>query len=139
MEYGLEDHTEATTNGHLVINPAGRTRSRWAQAAAENDWLCALCHHRLANDRDRLQFGSQSEFAFTNPAGVPFLIITFSEASGCRDEGDPTLDDTWFPGHAWSYCVCGECGQHLGWFYSGSSNFVGLIQRRIVRALNVFN
>ena len=127
------------TTGKVLIGPSIHTRSRWAPANAGNDWLCAMCHHRLASERDRLQIGSQSEFAFTNPAGVPFLIITFSEAHGCRDEGDSTLEDTWFPGHAWSYCACGKCGQHLGWCYSGASEFVGLIQNRIVRALNLFN
>jgi len=139
MEKGPEVATAAGPKKYGVIEPCTRTRSRAALADAENGWLCALCHHRLASDRDRLQFGSQSEFAFANPAGVPFLIITFSEASGSRDQGDPTLEHTWFPGHAWSFCVCGECGQHVGWCYHGAGSFVGLIQNRIVRALNVFN
>lgn len=136
-ELGIE--TEGPGENQLVIIPSDRAGSRRARAAAENDWLCAFCHHRLAGERDRLQLGGQSELAFTNPAGVPFLIITFSRVRGCRNEGDPTFADTWFPGYAWTYGVCGQCDRHLGWYYRGASEFVGLIQNRIVRALNVFN
>jgi hypothetical protein len=139
MNSGLEVEIDSASPNPTEVHPATHPRSRRALADAGSDWLCALCHHRLASERDRLQFGSQSEFAFTNPAGVPFLILTFSEAEGCRDDGNPTLEHTWFPGHAWSYCLCASCGQHLGWFYAGPSEFVGLIQNRIVRALNVFN
>ena len=139
MDKGPHAAVQAPPQEQSVSDPATHSRPRQALADAETDWLCALCHHRLASDRDRLQFGSQSEFAFTNPAGAPFLVLTFTDADGGRDEGDATLEHTWFPGHAWSYCVCDNCGQHLGWFYSGPSDFVGLIQNRIVRALNLFN
>jgi hypothetical protein len=53
--------------------------------------------------------------------------------------GMPTLEHTWFPGHAWSYCVCNNCGQHLGWYYDGQSVFVGLIKGRILRAMFMRN
>src|SRR5512136_2406706 len=84
---------------------------------AEGDWLCVLCHNRVANERDRFPIGGKDQFTFTNPEGLRFDIITFSETHGCRQTGTPTLEHTWFPGHRWSYCQCGECGQHLGSYF----------------------
>ena len=101
----------------------------------ESDWLCAWCHNRVANEKDRFPYNGKDEFTFRNPEGIRFAIITFSRTLGCRQAGVPTLEHTWFPGHAWSYCQCDACGQHLGWYYSGQYEFVGLIIARIVRAV----
>jgi hypothetical protein len=98
------------------------------------DWLCAWCLRRVATERDRFDYSGQDEFALSNPAGIRFDLITFSRTIGCRQTGAPTLDHTWFPGHAWSFCQCGCCGQQLGWYYAGQDNFVGLVRERIVRA-----
>jgi hypothetical protein len=104
-----------------------------------NDWLCALCHNRVANDKDRFPYNGKEEFTFRNPEGIPFEIITFSQTLGCHQAGVPTLDHTWFPGYAWSYCQCDRCGQHLGWYYAGTIEFAGLIIARIVRAVCIRN
>jgi hypothetical protein len=93
----------------------------------------------VANEKDRLSFGGQNEFSFLNPNGIRFEIFTFSQAPGCRQVGEPTLQHTWFPGHAWAYAVCGHCGQHLGWDYTGPHHFFGLIKTRLVRAVCVRN
>ena len=114
-----------------------RTGSRPADAA--NDWLCAWCHNRVASEKDRFVFEGKSEFAFKNPEGICFHIVTFSETLGCREAGVPTLEHTWFAGHAWSYCVCDRCAMHLGWFYTGLNEFVGLIRNRIVPASTILN
>ncbi len=110
-----------------------------ATSDAEGDWLCAWCLNRVAHERDRFQFGGRDEFAFTNPAGIRFEIITFLQTLGCCQTGVPTLEHTWFAGHAWSFCQCDSCGQHLGWFYTGQHDFAGLIRDRIRRALLVRN
>jgi hypothetical protein len=115
------------------------SRTRTSTANAEGDWLCAWCLNRVANERDRFLYNGQDEFSFSNPDGIHFDIITFSPTLGCRETGVPTLDHTWFAGHAWSFCQCDECGQHLGWFYTGGHQFAGLIKNRIVRALCVRN
>lgn len=116
---------------------AGRTRP--STGDAEGDWLCAWCLNRVANERERFAFNGKDEFSFSNPDGVRFDIITFMQTHGCRETGVPTLEYTWFPGYAWCYCQCAECGQHLGWQYSGEHQFAGLIKDRIVRALHVRN
>ncbi len=115
------------------------TRGQPETAGAAEDWLCAWCLHRVARERDRYPIEGQDEFAFTNPAGVRFEIITFESAAGCEAHGTPTLEHTWFAGYAWSFCACQECGQHLGWQYTGPNTFVGLIKDRLVRAQLVMN
>jgi hypothetical protein len=104
-----------------------------------NDWLCAWCLTRVASEKDRVRHGGQSEFTFKNPQGIWFHLLTFSRTYGCRQVGIPTLEYTWFPGHAWSCCVCDSCGMHLGWYYSGPTEFVGLIRDRLVRAVLIRN
>ncbi len=122
-----------------LATPKVETHTLPALEGAAGDWLCAWCHNPVANDRDRFCIDGKDEFSFSNPDGLWFEIITFSEISGCRQDGVPTLDHTWFPGCAWSYCICAECGYHLGWFETGQNDFVGLIRARIVRALFVRN
>jgi len=122
-----------------IAEPEVDVRTAPAIGGAEGDWLCAWCLNLVANERDRFQYDGQDEFTFTNPERIRFEIITFSETCGCRQTGVPTLEATWFPGHAWSYCQCGECGQHLGWYYTGPHEFAGLIKARIVRGLLLRN
>ncbi len=114
--------------------PEIQTRTHPSHGDPAGDWLCAWCLNRVASETDRFAYEGQTEFSFTNPSGTRFIILTFSRTIGCRQAGAPTLEDTWFPGHAWSYCVCDQCRMHLGWYYAGPSEFVGLIRERIVRA-----
>jgi hypothetical protein len=93
----------------------------------------------VASESDRFQYEGRDEFSFTNPEGIRFEIITFLRTLGCRQTGKPILEHTWFAGHAWSFCHCAACGQHLGWYYTGPQDFAGLIRERIVRALLVRN
>ena len=130
---------QASSGGDLKIptiaEPEIESRTAPAVSAGEGDWLCAWCLNRVANERDRFAFNGKDEYAFANPEGIRFEIIIFSRTLGCQQTGVPTLDHTWFPGHAWSYCQCEGCGQQLGWFYVGEHDFAGLVKDRIVRAL----
>ena len=123
----------------VVAEPELNVRTATAVGDTKGDWLCAWCLNRVANERDRFQYNGQDEFTFTNPERIRFEINTFSETCGCRQTGLPTLEHTWFPGHAWSYCQCGECGRHLGWYFTGKQDFAGLIKNRLVRALLIRN
>ncbi len=102
-------------------------QARTAVQDPAGDWLCYWCLQRVANDQDRFSYDGRDESVFRNPERVKFEIITFARTLGCRDTGQPTLEHTWFPEHAWCYCLCGQCGQHLGWSYTGSNDFTGLI------------
>jgi hypothetical protein len=121
-------------SGVELAQPTLDTRTVPAAENVAGDWLCAWCLNGVANERDRFQFEGKDEFTFTNPEGIRFHIITFLQTRGCRQLGAPTLEHTWFAGHAWSFCHCDRCGQHLGWYYAGANAFAGLIADRIVRA-----
>jgi len=122
-----------------VAEPETTPRPETTQGDTAGDWLCAWCHNRVANEKDRFPYNGKDEFTFANPEGIKFAIITFSRTLGCRETGTPTLEHTWFAGHAWSFCQCDRCGQQLGWHYAGQHHFAGLIKGRIVRALHVNN
>ncbi|MBI4658353.1 MAG: hypothetical protein HY735_05835 [Verrucomicrobia bacterium] len=117
-----------------TAEPEIQSRTRPSQGDPANDWLCAWCFNRVASEKDRFACDGKSEFTFKNPEGVRFDILTFSRTIGCRQAGEPTLEHTWFPSHTWSYCICDRCRMHLGWYYTGPSEFAGLIRDRIVRA-----
>jgi hypothetical protein len=80
--------------------PAISDRTALASGDPAGDWLCAWCHNRVANEKDRFRYEGQDEFTFSNPEGIRFAIITFAQTLGCREAGTPTLQYTWFPGHA---------------------------------------
>ena len=122
-----------------VAEPETTPRPETTPGDTAGDWLCAWCHNRVANEKDRFPYNGQYEFTFANPEGIKFAIITFSRTLACREVGKPTLEHTWFAGHAWSFCQCERCGQQLGWYYTGQHQFAGLIKGRIVRALHVNN
>jgi hypothetical protein len=122
-----------------IVEVEMRPGVRAQRGKGADDWLCAWCHNRVASDKDRHAADGRDEFTFRNPDGVRFEILTFSRTLACRQAGEPTLEHSWFPGHAWSYCVCGRCHSHLGWYYDGPSTFAGLIRERIVPAPLVFN
>ena len=117
-----------------IAEPEIRTHALPAQTDSASDWLCAWCLNPVASEKDRFSYGGQNEFSFKNPEGARFNVVTFLQTLGCREIGVPTLEHTWFPDHAWSYCVCDRCRMHLGWFYAGPSAFVGLIRDRIIQA-----
>ena len=131
--------TSAATATVEVAEPELRSRTRPSQGDAGNDWLCYWCLNRVASEEDRFALEGQNEFTFKNPEGVRFNLVTFSRTPGCRPSGVPTTEHTWFPGHAWCYCVCDRCRMQLGWFYAGPSVFAGLIRERIVRASVVWS
>lgn len=122
-----------------IAEPEIRPRTRASQGDPANDWLCAGCRNPVASEKDRFHYDGQSEFSLKNPEGIRFHILTFSRTLGCREVGVPTLEHTWFPGHAWSFCLCNQCRLHLGWYYTGPSEFAGLIQDRLLRASLVWN
>jgi hypothetical protein len=122
-----------------VVQPELGPRTAPETGSAAGDWLCAWCLNRVANESDRFAYDGKDEFTFSNPEQIRFAIITFARTLGCRQTGVPTLEHTWFAGHAWSFCLCDRCGQHLGWYYTGQHEFAGLIKARMVRAVYVRN
>ncbi len=122
-----------------TAEPELETHPHPSLGVAGGDWLCAWCHNRVASDRDRFKYEGRSEFTFRNVEGTRFNILTFSRTLGCEPAGVPTLEYTWFPSHAWSFCMCDQCKAQIGWFYTGPEEFAGLVRERIVQASLVAN
>lgn len=131
--------TELQTGAVELAEPEIQSRTRPSRGDPANDWLCAWCLNRVASEKDRFAWEGRSEFTFANPHGIRFHILTFARTLGCRPAGPPSLEHTWFPGHAWSCCVCARCGTFLGWYYTGPHQFAGLIANRILRAAVIRN
>ncbi len=95
---------------------------------------CRNCRHRITTADHRKIMNGSHRHVFNNPAGVLFEIGLFDAAEGCAAVGRPTMEFTWFSGHAWRFALCGNCGIHLGWLYTGSGEggFFGLILEMIV-------
>lgn len=139
MKWQASVEADAGVITPVVAEPEAVPRAQAGLGGSAGDWLCAWCHNRVANEGDRFAYNGKDEFTFANPEGIRFDILTFSRTLGCRETGVPTLEHTWFEGHAWSFCHCDRCGRHLGWYYAGQHHFAGLIKTRIVRVLCVRN
>lgn len=48
--------------------------------------------------------------------------------------GISTVEHSWFPGYAWQFSHCQNCGEHLGWYFdnAGDDSFFGLINNKII-------
>ena len=81
-----------------------------------------------------MQVEGRHEHTFVNPSGITFHIGCFASAKGCRVEGNPTREFTWFPGFDWSFALYRNCGIHLGWYYDSqdADGFFGLVLARLV-------
>jgi len=90
---------------------------------------CATCSHIITHIDHRIEAGGAHQHHFVNPHGYHFQVACYSQALGCAISGPPVAADTWFPAHRWQQAQCEECGIHLGWFFTDTSNhsFFGLI------------
>ena len=68
------------------VETAGR--AALAASHAASDWLCAWCLNHVAREKDRFCYEGRDEFIFSNPDGIRFEIITFSQTIGCRESGE---------------------------------------------------
>ena len=94
---------------------------------------CANCGKLITRGRWKLSLGGH-EHVFTNPAGVTFRILCFTEAPGAASAGDLTDKFTWFVGYLWNFARCRGCGELLGWHYCSDDDppkFFGLIKPRL--------
>ncbi|MBI3183244.1 MAG: hypothetical protein HYZ28_13990 [Myxococcales bacterium] len=97
----------------------------------ERALVCVACAHPITHEGCRVEVGGSHRHTRLNPAGTLFHFGCFSRAEGCVVSGPPTLEHTWFPGHAWQYASCARCRAHVGWFFMGDRTFFGLILDRL--------
>lgn len=96
--------------------------------------LCRACGARVAELPARLEVDGRHRHTFFNPAGLVFVVLCFRRAAGCVGLGPRSLEFTWFAGHRWQIGLCRACGEHLGWWFSGPSEFVALDAARVIES-----
>ncbi len=101
-----------------------------SESQSQRTVRCMNCEHEITNPAFAIE---PYEHTFRNPAGFSFHVVCYSDAPGAADVGVPTTLATWFPGYAWSFAICMQCQNHLGWWYSGKDRFAGLIASRLIR------
>jgi hypothetical protein len=99
----------------------------------EDAILCSACGNAVTSMDQRTVAGGKHCHVFCNPHGLVFELGCFLAAPGCAPSGPPSMEFTWFPGHAWRVAVCRSCAAHLGWRFEapGGSAFHGLILDRL--------
>ena len=95
---------------------------------------CANCHHPVTEVDFKVPINGEEEHQLTNPYGIRFHVMCFSDALGCLAHGDLVDADTWFPGYYWRFAMCENCDSHLGWFYlaDDGESFYGLIGSHLI-------
>ncbi len=110
-----------------------RIEDEFAENGRERKWVrCRNCHGKTALVADRIEIERVKVHIFSNPAGIMFRVICFSDACGAVNVTEYTGDHSWFQGYLWSVSLCRFCGNHIGWHYnSGLKGFYGLIADRL--------
>ncbi len=93
--------------------------------------VCVKCKELLANEQDAIEVEGQHIHTRINPIGIEYVIRCFRDAMGCSLAGEQYHADSWFAGYVWQLAECPHCKEHLGWLFSGSDHFYGLIRSRI--------
>jgi hypothetical protein len=105
-------------------------RTETSEDEGDGRWYrCRHCGSRIARAAERISVNGRFSHVFNNPAGYIFEIGCFAAAQGCVNEGEPTLEFTWFAGFSWRFALCASCRLHLGWRYQSmkGGSFYGLI------------
>lgn len=93
---------------------------------------CCRCGHEVTREDARGEISGKHVHQLTNPFGFTFTVGCFWHAQGCQEFGPDVAADSWFPGYRWTLALCGGCGIHLGWRYTGSGpTFHGLVLVRL--------
>ncbi|MBW2658334.1 MAG: hypothetical protein JRC87_01855 [Deltaproteobacteria bacterium] len=109
------------------VRPGGEKKNEEYQAL-----FCASCARRITGRDQAITVDGSHSHTFFNPDGVVFELGCFRSAPGCLQAGEATSEFTWFNGYLWCFCLCRNCGVHLGWHYLREErDFFGLILSRL--------
>ncbi len=96
-------------------------------------WCCAICGTYVTDDGQRISIDGTYDHYKINPHGHTFRFRSFKYAEGCERAGQATAEHSWYTGYLWQFAHCARCKTQLGWYFSGSESFYGLINRQIVQ------
>lgn len=81
-------------------------------------YRCRACSNAVAHVGDEISVGDiPVDSMQINPGGYIHEIFTIRTAFQVIITGQPVPADSWFPGYMWRFCLCAQCGHHLGWSY----------------------
>lgn len=125
------------------LDSSGRSQTRHVVQTRQEEvaddrrlYCCAVCQQAITSESAAVAIDSEHSHLKINPDGRKFFIQCFSSAAGCRKVGELTGYFSWFAGYSWQFAHCGQCGAQLGWFFSGSDPFFGLIKEQLVSCHN---
>lgn len=80
-------------------------------------YLCCIsCGSKISTREDIFPMNSCGPMQnYVNRAHQVFETLTVYQATNVTSWGTPSTEASWFPGYAWTFCNCSECGHHLGW------------------------
>ena len=95
-----------------------KTNRNESDSPEEKKYRCRSCSNEVANVGDEIQVGDiPVDSMQINPHGFLHEIFTVRHAFQVVITGQPVPADSWFPGYMWRFCLCAQCGLHLGWSY----------------------
>ncbi len=114
--------------------PKTGTDKKQQTAIPGRSLCCHACGQVITSEDARRQVEGAHVHERTNPAGYHFQFGCFDAAPGCACVGEPSGEASWFTACVWRLALCGSCGEHLGWRFSGADEFHGLILDRLIQA-----
>ncbi|KAK2180255.1 hypothetical protein NP493_452g04005 [Ridgeia piscesae] len=80
---------------------------------------CKNCNLLIAKKEDVFSMALEGPMgAYVNPGGYVHETLTIHKAMGLRLIGWPSVENSWFPGYAWTIAQCNQCDSHLGWRFT---------------------
>ena len=101
------------------------------QSTPKEVLVCSRCKLPIADAEDRVEMEGGHEHLCMNSHGYSHHFRCYEEAPGCAILGEPTGADSWFPCFSWQIALCSQCEAHLGWLFTGSDHFYGLLVNKI--------
>ena len=95
---------------------------------------CRSCLAVITDEGRRIEVDGAHLHHRSNPLDISFCFACFSAAPGCLPIGPATVEHSWFTGYHWQLDICRGCGEHLGWCFTGTDCFHGLIEGKLIAA-----
>ena len=123
------EHGATTTTATTTAAPSStsnETSAGQTAPASATSLRCRRCSAVVADTVDLFDYGDLASVAtFSNGAGALHSVMTLKTVrqSSLLPVSVPTMQDTWFPGYAWTILRC-RCGNHAGWLYTAIDEHV---------------